>query len=571
MSTSQAPHPADGEQPTDERALHSGSTNVQAAAAHQTLQLTGSTAGQAGDLDSHLLGVFADCMEDDEEEALFASAAAGAERPTPYTADGFQSAAQMLENLGQREPSGGLLGSDSTPRPGPDHAARRVSTLSGWPNTRVTATEDAAMPQHPAAGHDEDGPQALEVVFADEDTCAAVPWDAGARSTAEHADRMDGDRASQEASMQDAAGAGRAHDISRAFDLLDIIDYAEDVEAQQGSFQHSPHSRSQSQGARPTCSHGAQMEDDTLVYMDEDVQMKGHDREPHESRAHADVAAPTAGGRLDGSAEQQHIPLSEQAAMEEDKLVSEDDQIVYADEDHAGDLVVMGSLASSERHTLYTDSSPVWTKQPAPPSPAGAPGSCGEAQPGQPATVQEGGGEAGSHAPPQQPAQRKRKKDELRDAMIQVEDLWCHSCSCPLLMPGQGSLANQKLRCAQDLLQERGRSRLLEPLVGCMAREVEAELHQAGSVRLSHLQDACRRAGLDRGATPQVMHCLQSPLHVHGAPLQDGVTCRLLLSLQRHLYALLTLVQRNNSCGGSAPQLRLEPVDARADVIVKMA
>jgi hypothetical protein len=51
--------------------------------------------------------------------------------------------------------------------------------------------------------------------------------------------------------------------------------------------------------------------------------------------------------------------------------------------------------------------------------------------------------------------------------------------------------------------------------------------------------------------------------------MQDGTLTA--CCLQRLLFALLTLVQRNNSSASPTPQLMLEPGHARSDVIVKKA
>ena len=52
---------------------------------------------------------------------------------------------------------------------------------------------------------------------------------------------------------------------------------------------------------------------------------------------------------------------------------------------------------------------------------------------------------------------------------------------------------------------ERGRSRLLEPLVSCMSRELSRiGVEDGAQARLSQLQAACQAAGADAGASPQV-------------------------------------------------------------------
>jgi hypothetical protein len=58
---------------------------------------------------------------------------------------------------------------------------------------------------------------------------------------------------------------------------------------------------------------------------------------------------------------------------------------------------------------------------------------------------------------------------------------------------------------AQDLLMEKGRPRLLEPLVSCMSRELgRLGVEDGAQARLSQLQAACEAAGVDAGASPQV-------------------------------------------------------------------
>ena len=62
----------------------------------------------------------------------------------------------------------------------------------------------------------------------------------------------------------------------------------------------------------------------------------------------------------------------------------------------------------------------------------------------------------------------------------------------------------------QELLEGKGRSRTLEPLVKCMQSELErcqldAPDRDAAGARLSHLQEACRSAGVEGAeASPQV-------------------------------------------------------------------
>ena len=410
------------EEQTDDHLLHSSAAHALCADAHHELQPLASPAEQMRDLAAagpQALGVFADCMDDDEDEALFAAAAAVAERPRPYTAHGFQSAAQMLEGLGQRQPSR-APGTGSTPRT--CHAAMQSNAPPGWPGAYIAAATDAAtaMPQ-PTASHD-DGHQALEVVFADEDSCAAAPTAACSGSAAGNVSKTAGDHGGQEPCMQDKVDACRTRRVSGAFDLLDIIDYEEDMEAQQGS---SPHGCLDLQEACSAHSCGAAMGSDGIVFMDEDAQMEGPEG-PLEFMAHADTAqqgdaARTAGEKLGGSGGHQRSTHAWQAAMHVDEeLHLGDEQIVYADEDPLYEGAVTGSPASTDHDIVYAESSPVESHQAAPPLTAGAPGLCAEDHPAEPSSMQDAGEDCSSHARPQQQAQRKRKKDELMDTMIQV-------------------------------------------------------------------------------------------------------------------------------------------------------